>query len=372
MPENTDCPSCNDLPGTPVPGQEDVYAFAMPMPPDDQLTPWHALQPSAKLHAAARGTQGTNPATQGTIPAAQTSWPEGLFDIEAAPEPGAATAAQPRIEYLPPLDAPGHPWPVQQQVQQPDPTAGVIQNPHDPSVTYLPPLGVPRFLAQEGHGEQEQDEPLELPEDWKEEQPKKPTDEVTEHGPYAGAPSAPKDYPNSPYKEDDHREIKLRPKKDDGPKVKLPGQDDFSDFDDDWKQSDAWLPDGPVFLRCPTEVTHKVVIWWIDSSTVGTVMSRQAAEKLANGAMESHSASDVLAKSLKEDVPRQQLDRFLDKRGWTCARECTREIEITGYFYLVQTMTAIYESILDGNDAYNVDLYIVHRLYAWVKIRCIQ
>ena len=79
MPENNECPTCSDLPGTPVPGQEDVFAFAMPMPPDDQLTPWHAMQPAATRIRTAPNS------------AAQSPWPKSMFDIDAVPVAASAT-----------------------------------------------------------------------------------------------------------------------------------------------------------------------------------------------------------------------------------------------------------------------------------------
>ena len=142
MADNNDCPSCQDLPGTPVPGQEDVYAFAMPMPPDDQLTPWHAMQPATrpKPHASAWGSSPA--ASAADTAASQPSWPDGLFDYDAAPDPGAADTMA-RIEYLPPLDAPWGQWPIQQQVSPPNAMNGVIQDADDTSITYLPPHGAP-------------------------------------------------------------------------------------------------------------------------------------------------------------------------------------------------------------------------------------
>ena len=146
MADNTDCPSCQDLPGTPVPGQEDVYAFAMPMPPDDQLTPWQAMQPAAKPVRTPNS-------------AAQSPRPEGLFDYDAAPAAASATAAQPRVEYLAPLNAPGHQRPIQQHISPPDAMASVIHDVDDPSVTYLPPLGVP--WIQTANNDESDDTPAE-------------------------------------------------------------------------------------------------------------------------------------------------------------------------------------------------------------------
>src|SRR5690606_38624793 len=57
MPEE-DCPTCNDhaLPGEPVRGHPDVYAYVLPMPPDDQLTVRPAeWQSSARAGASTQG-----------------------------------------------------------------------------------------------------------------------------------------------------------------------------------------------------------------------------------------------------------------------------------------------------------------------------
>jgi hypothetical protein len=360
MPEYIDCPSCNDLPGTPVPGQEDVYAFAMPMPPDDQLNPWHAMQPSAKPVRTPNSV-------------AQSPWPEGLFDVDTAPEPGPIAAANTRVEYLPPLNAPSHQLRIEQHVQQPTSRLGNSRDQHDANVSYLRTLGAP-WLSSNGGGnndEQGTDEPLPIPPDNEQGESDELTSGIKSAGPYAGAPTD-LDVPSSSYREDAHQEVKLRPKKADGPSVKLPDADDAEDFNEDWKSSRAWLPEGRVLLSCPTEVTHKVVIYWVDSGKVGTVATEKEAERLAEGAMESNPAEEALADSLNDDLPKQQVDKFLDKRGWTCEAPCKRETDIVGYSYIVQVKTVISRAGQGDDDVYIVELYILHHLFAWVRIQCVR
>ena len=115
MPEENDCPSCNDLTGTPVPEQEDVYAFAMPVPRDDELTPWHEmgtmLQPAAGKDARIELLAGI-PEPSELIPAAPGGLTHAALD---QPEPATASYREgvihdatrsKEVEYLPRLGAP--------------------------------------------------------------------------------------------------------------------------------------------------------------------------------------------------------------------------------------------------------------------------
>lgn len=88
--------------------------------------------------------------------------------------------------------------------------------------------------------------------------------------------------------------------------------------------------------------------------------------------MESNDAEELLDKGVSSGLLEQKVSAFLDGRGWTCAPPCKLEIEITGYLYQVQVMTEILRGgSEDGKEGFFVELYIVHQLFVWVKIKCV-
>lgn len=343
-----DCPTCKDHPpqGQPVRGNEDVFAYATPMPPDDQLTSWST--PLAMVQPATE--QGARVELLGGIP-------QPPRDMAGPTLSTTSTPPRPMAEFTSPQRI------IHDRVLQ----ANGAQ------VEYLLPLGAPWFDA--GVLALQEDKPLEMPP--KEGDGTKPDEEEEPESeeagkPFAGRPEEGIDYPSAPFKETEHQDVKKRPPKGGGPVVVLPGQDKAKDFRDEWDESDAWLPDGPVLLACPTEVEHKVNIWWVDSKDIGWAESRSDAERLASGAMESNDAEEILDKSVSSGVLEQKVNAFLDDRGWTCAPKCKRQIELSGYLYQVQVMTEILRGGLkDGKEGYFVGLYVVHQLFAWVKIKCI-
>lgn len=115
MPEE-ECPTCNGIPGEPVRGNEDVFAFVPPMPDDAQSAPWSAMEgdqlagartellpgipaPAAEM-ARAPETPATHPAHD--FPGMETTppAPAQIHDniLDATP--------QTTVEYLPRLAAP--------------------------------------------------------------------------------------------------------------------------------------------------------------------------------------------------------------------------------------------------------------------------
>jgi len=117
MPEE-DCPTCNDHPpqGEPVRGNEDVFAYAAPMPADDQLTSWsttRAMAQSATQHGARvellegipqplRDMAGPIPGMTSTQlrPMAKFTSPQRIVHDRVVEANGE------QAEYLPPLGAP--------------------------------------------------------------------------------------------------------------------------------------------------------------------------------------------------------------------------------------------------------------------------
>jgi hypothetical protein len=112
MPENN-CPTCNGIPGERVRGQEDVIAYVMPMPEDNQLTAWPAGRRSPAAHTSQAellegfpvplpGSAGPTPnmISPQVQPAAEPIQPQGIIHDRFLDAGGEC------VEYLPRLDAP--------------------------------------------------------------------------------------------------------------------------------------------------------------------------------------------------------------------------------------------------------------------------
>ena len=113
----------------------------------------------------------------------------------------------------------------------------------------------------------------------------------------------------------------------------------------------------------------------MNEESVGIAQTRADAEKLAAGALETHDPQEIAEKNIKDGLLETQVNRLLDDRGWTCVPKCERAIEFSGYLYDVHVMTKIEAALQredDGStkDVFSVKLFEVHRLYAWVRIKC--
>jgi len=131
MPEE-DCPTCNDhtLPGEHVGGNEDLYVYVPPMPADDQLTPWPAMEGMAQS-AALRGTS--------------------VDLIEGVPESPHAVPAHLALTQ----PTPEQPEPPPAQMTEDIVRDVILDIARGGDVEYLPRLGAPWFQKENGEAEGE-------------------------------------------------------------------------------------------------------------------------------------------------------------------------------------------------------------------------